>query len=445
MKLFDAKLEHFLIKSICESDKRYQNKLLSMVSKDHFYHDPTKEAIDRILSLVRGSGDIPTYAEICSDPVISESNRKMLRKYEGEPLADEKKLRKAIKVLHQYYQGRKLYFLSEDINKTLQSEKVDIDKLLEKVSYDVGNARVRGDQSNQIFHFGKGNNSAEIVKRLLYGDRPKLVPTGFKAFDEKNGGISYGSLFVLGGSTGGGKTSLALQIAQNMAVIGRENVAYVPLEMNEDETTERLLANISKTPLSKIKRMKLNDGEKKNIIKSYKDFKDNLKEDDSRLTIFAPYEDMTVEEILLTLKAYAFRVLIIDYISLLKGVGGDDSWQKLGEVARHCKVWAKNNNTVVILLAQINAEGEVRYSGAIKEHANNAWFWVATKETRENKVMDIRQIKARNQLLFNFQLGYDDDLYTVFDLDNPNVSDVRPDEDDAEDEYLGDVSEDEDE
>lgn len=443
MRLYDAKLEMLVVKSICESDKRYQNKLLAQVTKEHFHHDPTREAIERIFSIVRRDGEIPTYAEVCSDPVLSETNRKLLRKSEAVPIADEKLSRKALKVLHKYYQARNMYFLSENINKSLQEDKVDVDKLLETTADSLAKVRTRADHQTQIFHIGKGNNSAGIVKRILNGDKPNLVPTGFKAFDEKNGGIAYGSLFVLGGSTGGGKTSLALQIAQNMAKLGRESVAYVPLEMNEDETMERLTANISKTPLSKIKQKKCTDEEKKKIVKSYKAFMDDLKEDDLRLTIFAPYEDITYDEALLMLKPYGFKVIIIDYISLLKNVGGDDAWQKLGDVARACKVWAKNNNTIVILLAQVNAEGEVRYSGAIKEHANNAWFWVATKETRDNKVMDIRQLKARNQLLFNFQLGYDDDLYTVFDLDNPNVTDVRPDEDEeADSEYLGDVGDD---
>lgn len=439
MRLYDGKLELAIIKSICESDKKFQNKLLSQVTKDHFYHDPAKEAISRILTIIKSSDETPSYTELCSDPVISESNRKLLRKNDSELINDEKRTAKAIKVLHKYYQARNLYQLSETINKALQEEKVDIEKLLEKSALDLGNARIRKDQSSQIFHFGKGNNSSDIIKRLLYGERPKLVPTGFKTFDERNGGISYGSLFVLGGSTGGGKTSLALQLGQNMAKIGRENVAYVPLEMNEDESTERMLANIAKIPLSRIKQMKLNDGEKKKAIKAYKSFVENLKEDGSRFSLFAPYEDMDIDEILLTLKPFGYRVIIIDYISLLKGVDGDDSWQKLGQVARRCKIWAKNNNAIVLLLAQVNAEGEVRYSGAIKEHANNAWFWVATKETRENKIMDIKQIKARNQLLFNFQLGYDDDLYTVFDIDTNNVTDTRPDDDESS--YLEDVSE----
>ncbi len=447
MKLHNADLELSVLYSICESDSKVKAKLLANTGPKYFFNDHTNEAVKRIMALVKVSDEIPSFSELTSDPVLSETTRKKLKKYKGEPIT-EKKFRRRLGQLQQYYQVRELYFLSEGLNKALQQEKVDVPDLLEQTADKLTNARVRRDLKQEIHHIGKSNNSADIVKRLLSKEKPNLVPTGFSPFDNVNGGIAYGGLFGLGGPAGGGKTSLAIQLAMNMSELGREDVAYVPLEMDEDETMERILANKSGVKLNRIKQRITTEKEDKIIKRAYKKHVKGLKEDKTRFTIFSPSEDMTIEEILLTLKPYGHRVIIIDYLTLLKGVdsdaGGEKQWQKLSQVGRYCKIWAKANKTVVILLAQVNDEGALRYSQALKEHANNLWVWPANKETRENKVMRISQIKARNQSLFDFELGYDDELFQVFDVNK--APDSKEEEETsgkpAEDEYLASVDED---
>ena len=70
----------------------------------------------------------------------------------------------------------------------------------------------------------------------------------------------------------------------------------------------------------------------------------------------------------------------------------------------------------------MDKEHTLRYSKVIADHANNLWIWTANDETRENKVMQIKQLKARNQKMFDFTLSYDDDLYRVFDYKENNGS-----------------------
>ncbi len=450
MKLHNVDLELDVLYSICQSDSKVKSKLLATTGPKYFYNVATNDAIKRVLALVRVSDEIPTFSELVSDPVLSETTRKQLKKYEKKVAKEEsgpikeKKVRRRLKQLQQYYQVRELFFLSEAINKSLQGEKVDVEALLEDTANKLTNTRVRRDTKQEIHHIGRSNNSADIVRRLLSKTKPDLVPTGFSAFDDVNGGFAYGSLVGLGGPAGGGKTSLAIQLGLNMTEIGREDVVYVPLEMDEDETMERMLSNKSSVKLNRIKQRITTESEDKKIRHAYKKHVKELKKDNTRLTIFSPSEDMAIEEILITIKPYGHRVVIIDYLTLLKGVdsdsGGEKQWQKLGQVGRYCKIWAKANKTIVILLAQVNDEGALRYSQALKEHANNLWVWPANKETRENKVMRISQIKARNQSLFDFELGYDDELYQVFDANKakpPADGDDKPTDD-----YLASVDED---
>lgn len=205
MKLFNHKLELTAIKSICDSPRKYKNKLLAVLQDEHFYSPPAIEARKRIGVLVRSSGDIPNYVELCTDPVISEDTRKILAKFEVDCVSSTKRMVSMIEHMHKYYQMRKLYFLSERINEALLKEKVDIDDLLEATSNDVTKARVKSDANQPIFHLGTGNNSTSLIKDLLNDDKVEFIPTGFKAFDERNGGFFSGSLVLVGGNSGAGK------------------------------------------------------------------------------------------------------------------------------------------------------------------------------------------------------------------------------------------------
>jgi replicative DNA helicase len=345
-----------------------------------------------------------------------------------------------LNTLDKYYRLRKLYYISTDIHKRLEEDKVDVEDTIDATADKLASIRLKSDLTQQLYHIGRSNNTTNLVKSILDKSRKNFVPTGFKSFDSRNGGFFDGSLVVLGGSTGAGKSSVAIALLINMTRLAGENCCYVPLEMTEEESMTRILANVSGVPLTKINQKKLSKAETKKVIGGYKAFSGDLKKHDCRYTIFSPEEDLGIEEILLLLKPYGYRVIIIDYISLLKGVDGDDSWQQLGKVARFCKVWAKNNNCIVILLAQVSEEGKIRYARAVGEHASNAWTWVATDETRESGLLQIRQFKARNQQMFSFDLRFDAELMRVYDVDDKELSSGA-----SSDAYISDVSEEEEE
>ncbi len=152
MKLYDSKLELLAIRSICKSDKKLKMKLLASVTSDYFHSDAAKEAIERILTLVKKESDIPDYNSITSDPVISEASRDILKK-QREYVSSEKEVSKTIKSLFKYKQARDLYFLSEKINETLTQDKVDVSKLIEYTTTKVSKLKVKLETKEEFFHF----------------------------------------------------------------------------------------------------------------------------------------------------------------------------------------------------------------------------------------------------------------------------------------------------
>ena len=165
----------------------------------------------------------------------------------------------------------------------------------------------------------------------------------------------------------------------------------------------------------------------------------------------------------MALHPYDYEVICIDYISLLKGVDGDDAWRKLNEASRAAKVYASTHNKVVILLAQLNDEGSLRYSKGLLDHFNNAWFFVANQNTKERGFVSVTQPKARNAdpTPFDLEIEYEymaigESSVTKVDVRDPkekpkNLKELaemrrkqrkRRDEEDTEDDEESEVSND---
>lgn len=162
-------------------------------------------------------------------------------------------------------------------------------------------------------------------------------------------------------------SAMALQMLINMAERGYDTV-LVPLEMTREETVARLLANLANVEVTKFLSGNLPENERLKTKQAIKDWVAKLRELKTRWSIYEPEADVTIEDVLFTLKPYGYKVILVDYISLLKGVDGEDSWRQLGIVARFAKIFAKVHKIVVILLAQATNDGLIRYSRAIQEH-----------------------------------------------------------------------------
>jgi hypothetical protein len=213
---------------------------------------------------------------------------------------------------------------------------------------------------------------------------------------------------------------LANQLTNNQAQMGY-HVDITPLEMATKEMVSRTISAQSGKDSIDILLRRLSDADKELVYKRMKRFNRRIAKAGGRLNVFKPRTDMTMEEIMSALHALGSDVTYIDYISLLAGVGGDDAWQKLGEVARFGKIFAEIHNRVVVLLAQVSEEGKIRYSQAIKEHASVAWTFGATEESREKGYLNIDTLKSRNQVRFPFTLKIQYNTTSVSDLSSDEM------------------------
>jgi replicative DNA helicase len=407
---------------MCSKDKKIAGALLAGADETFFYSPESVEVYETIKKIMGETGESPTYKLLLEDPDLSKEARQHFR--ESQPLvhtaADAKK---AIQNLEKYRKRRGVYNLAIDLANQLKASKVDVDAMLHRASNAISVIRAKKATDNSFLHFGKNNNSMEVVDSILYEDNSvDVIPTGIEAFDSVSGGIYRGALFTIGANSGGGKSIMATVLGKNLAERGYK-VVIVPLEMSKKEMTTRLMASVTGTDFSDLWLQRLSTGDRDRVRKKFRKWLKKVKKLGGRLTIYKPEQDETIEEVYAATSAYDADVNIIDYIGLLKGVDGDDQVRALGQVARYGKINAENTGRANIMLCQLTDEGKIKYSRAITEHSSLSWTWMATAESKETGVTKIEQPKSRNSLSFPFYVRIDYAKMQIHSMDMSSADD----------------------
>lgn len=426
-RIFSPKAELTVLRGMLHSDRTVVGTILSSIDESYFYREESKEIYNHVRQSISEEGVSPKLKILLEDPGVSKDAREFLRDA-PDSIESATDAAKAVRILRKFRKMRGLHEIMHDINTELDGDKIDPDKLLEKLGEKMVEVRQTKSQDNAFLHFGTSNNSMEFVRELIYeGSDAEIIPTGIKAFDDTNLGFMRGSLVIIGGNSGAGKSHVATALCMNMAEMGYR-VLLVPLEMNKKEMTARILANACKVDSLKINGNQLSTEGKDKLMEGYKKWVRRIKKKGGRFTIFKPDSDLTIEEAYAAISTYQCDVVVIDYVTLLKGTDGPDQWKDLGKVARIAKINAELNNRVNILLSQVDDTGKIRYSQTVKEHASNAWIFVADKDSKEQGILKIEQIKSRNQVAYPFTIKIEYKYSTIGDVDQDYVE-RKPDQD----------------
>lgn len=406
MRLISAVAEISALKAACSANKLVSSTVLARTAEDWFGLESSKELYRAIRGTIDDTGAIPSWTTVLESPSLSKNAKRAIVSASSKAKVPSNKehAQSLVDTLNKYRQLRRFSGMYEFLGDSLEQEKVDINEVLDKLSDSITDARV-GTKHNkdQFALIGRGNNSTGVIKSLLSGSKGKFIPSGFAAFDKVNSGFLEGSLVVLGANTGGGKTAAMVNLLETVSYEYGIDVACATLEMSKEQMMARIMALRSEVPVYKISSGKMTKEEKRRVKNAYLEFANKLKETNTQFNIWEPDTDITIEDALLTLQPLGYKIIAIDYISLLKGTDGDDQWKQLGRVARYAKIFAKNTGTVVVLLCQVSDDGKIKFARAIADHANNCWLWTAPKESEEVSIYDINQIKARNQLRFKMR------------------------------------------
>ena len=235
-----------------------------------------------------------------------------------------------------------------------------------------------------LVHIGRYlDEGVDKLERLSKkSDNVTGIPTGFHDIDRRTSGLHAAELIILAARPAMGKTSLALNIAQNVAVKAKKNVAVFSLEMPGVQVANRMLSSEARLSAEKIKKGEIKDDEWSKI--------------GSALAVLAQagiYVDdtssITVSEIGARCRKLMLEkgldLVVIDYLQLITGGGrGMNRQQEITEISRNLKILANDLNIPVIALSQLSRASDkekrepvlsdLRDSGAIEQDADMVMF-----------------------------------------------------------------------
>ncbi|KAF1020932.1 MAG: Replicative DNA helicase [Paracidovorax wautersii] len=238
------------------------------------------------------------------------------------------------------------------------------------------------------------------------------VPTGFYDFDRMTSGMQAGDLIVLAARPSMGKTSLAINIAENVALNEGLPVAVFSMEMGAAQLAVRIVGSIGRVDQGHLRTGKLTDDEWPRLTEAIE-----------KLRSVSMHIDETPGLTPSELRANARRLarqcgklglIVVDYLQLMSGSGGssgDNRATELGEISRGLKMLAKELQCPVIALSQLNRSVEqrtdkrpmmsdLRESGAIEQDADVIMFIYRddyyNKDSKEPGVAEVIIGKQRN-------------------------------------------------
>ena len=245
------------------------------------------------------------------------------------------------------------------------------------------------------------------------------VSTGFADMDRMTAGLQRGELIIIAGRPSMGKTTLAINIAENAAIAHKVPTAVFSMEMSAEQLSFRMIGSIGRVNQQKLRTGRLNDEDWRRIDSAV-----------SMMSTVPIYIDDSAGLSPTEVRARARRLkrehglglVVVDYLQLMQVTGNTENRAtEISEISRSLKALAKELDVPVVALSQLNRSVEqrtdkrpvmsdLRESGAIEQDADVIVFIyreeVYEPDTPRKGVADIIIGKQRNGPVGEFHLTF---------------------------------------
>ncbi len=238
------------------------------------------------------------------------------------------------------------------------------------------------------------------------------VPTGFYDLDRLTAGFQAGDLIVLAARPSMGKTALAINIAEHVALNEGLPVAVFSMEMGAAQLAVRIVGSIGRIDQGHLRTGKLSDEEWPRLTEAIEKLRNISLHIDETAGLTS--SELRANARRLARQCGQLGLIVVDYLQLMSGSGGSDENRatELGEISRGLKMLAKELKCPVIALSQLNRSVEqrpdkrpmmsdLRESGAIEQDADIIMFiyrdeYYSKDACKEPGVAEIIIAKQRN-------------------------------------------------
>lgn len=335
------------------------------------------------------------------------------------------------KLIQKTYVLRNLIEAADHISTLGYGEDKDVDDVLdqaEKRIMGISNASLR----NKFVSISETLEEAWTRLDRLHHSKNETrgVKTGFHQLDSKLAGLQNSDLVILAARPSMGKTTLAMDIARNAAIINNVPVGIFSLEMSSQQLVDRMLAAESNVDAWKLRTGKIDSDEEFSLIR------DTLE----KLSKAPLYIDDESTNSITRMKAVARRLksemglglIVVDYLQLMHASRKYDSMvHEIAEISRSLKGLARDLDVPVLALSQLSRAVEqrggeprlsdLRDSGSIEQDADVVLFIHREdkydKASTKPNIAKIIIAKHRNGPTGEAELFFDDKRVSFSNID----------------------------
>ena len=287
-----------------------------------------------------------------------------------------------VTIVRQKYEARCLIKAAREITEMSMDPASEAEELLDMAEQRIYNIR-QGRQTGGLMPIQDVlASNYEIFRKLTSDERDQYVgiPSGISALDEVTSGLNRSDLIIVGARPGMGKTSFALNVARNVAVLNKRVVAVFNLEMSREQMVNRFLSSEARVSSKKLRTGDLTPDEWSRISAA------------ASVLCDAPiYLDDTASITVPEMKARLRRIpnlgfVVVDYLQLMhSGKRTENRVNEVSEITRSLKIMSKELNVPIMVCAQLSRGTEkqtnhrpglsdLRESGSIEQDADQVLF-----------------------------------------------------------------------
>lgn len=284
------------------------------------------------------------------------------------------------KIVREKYYMRTLINISSETIESAVAQEETADTLLDNAEQKIYNIR-QGKTTNAPSKLRDiiVNDVYDTLKKITGEDKDlyKGYTTGYSDLDKILTGLNRSDLVLIGARPAMGKTSFALNLARNVAALGKRKVLFFSLEMTKAQLAMRVLGTEARVSSHKMRSGSISQDEWIRLGMATSALNDCELYFDDTSSITVP--EMKAK----TRRLGGVECVIIDYLGLIKGsTKTENRVQEVSEITRNLKMMAKDLNIPIVCCAQLSrgTEGrgkshrpqlaDLRESGSIEQDAD---------------------------------------------------------------------------
>lgn len=348
--------------------------------------------------------DIPLFLANVDDEVVVKMGGGSFLYDLTTPVTTIARLDAHLEIVTKSYMSRRIVVRVNDWAEKARGGTHDPIALLDQMETEIEN--IRGGLSNNDYE-PLSELYPEVIEQTdkceIGAIKDGVIYAGFSDLDSLTGGFRGGQLIIIAGQTGHGKTELALQICENVAIGQNKKVLFFSIEMSGLELAERTLfsqAGVGYNKRDGAVSLTAEDWSNLHLVKN-----DNILYNDN--------PNITAVGIRTVLRQAKKRdgvgLGVVDYLGL---IGSDDNYenrqQEVALLSRTMKKIARDLDMPILLLCQLSRQNQyrankepqlsdLRESGAIEQDADKVIFVYHYPDKKEGAEQVCRIFLRKNR------------------------------------------------